>query len=246
MPEDALVFAAVLTGAALQSVSGFGFALVAAPALVAVHGPQSSVSAIAVLGSLVCLLALTTEGRRPAVDVTAASALALWALPGLAAGVLLLDRLPERLIEALVGVSVLVAVLLRRRGRRREDAPLAIGHTDARTIAAGLASGALTTTVGVNGPPLVLRLLRAGTTPLVARDTLAALFLGLGLTALASLAAGGLLTLPSETPLLVLATVSGQVAGRPLMTRLHPEQHEHLVSALLALAGLGAIVSALS
>ncbi len=244
MPTDVLVALAVIVAAALQSVSGFGFALVAAPALVAAYGAQGSVSAVSVLGALVCLLALTTEGRRPAIDARAAWALGLWALPGLAAGVLLLDRLPERGIEAAVGVAVLAAVAVRRRDARRATAPDRVTPRDAHTIAAGLASGALTTTVGINGPPVVLRLLRAGAPPVVARDTLAALFLGLGAVGLGSLAVGGLLDLPGSTPVLALAAVAGQVAGRPLLARLHPEQHECLVTALLVLAGIGALASA--
>ena len=246
MLADVLVALAVMFAAVLQSVTGFGFALVAAPALVAAHGAQASVSLIAVLGPLVCLLALTTEGRRPAVDVDAAWALGLWALPGLAAGVLLLDRLPERGIKAAVGLVVLAAVALRQRDLRGPATPDRVTPRDGRTIATGLASGALTTTVGINGPPLVLRLLRAGAPALVARDTLAALFVGLGAVALVSLAIGGLLDLPASTPTLALAAVAGQVAGRPLLARLHPEQHQALVTALLVLAGIGALASALN
>jgi uncharacterized membrane protein YfcA len=241
---DVLVAVAVMVAAALQSVTGFGFALVAAPALVAAHGTQASVSVIAVLGPLVCLLALTTEGRRPAVDAEAARALGLWALPGLAAGVLLLDRLPERGLEAAVGVAVLAAVAMRQhdtRGGSRRDR---VTPRDGQTIAAGLASGALTTTVGINGPPLVLRLMRAGAPPLVARDTLAVLFVGLGAVGLGSLAIGGLLDLPGSTPVLALAAVAGQVAGRPVLARLHPEQHQRAVTALLVLAGIGALAGA--
>jgi len=243
--DEVLVALAVLFAAALQSVTGFGFALVAAPALVATYGAHASVSAIAVLGPMVCLLALTTEGRRPAVDARAACALGVWALPGLAAGVLLLDRLPERAIEVAVGVAVLAAVAVRERNSRRpaQRDPVTLG--DGHTIATGVASGALTTTVGINGPPLVLRLLRAGVPPLVARDTLAALFLGLGAVGLGSLAVGGLLDLPASTPALALAAMAGQVAGRPVLARLHPEQHQRVVTALLVLAGIGAIASAL-
>ncbi len=244
MLGDLLVALAVVFAAALQSVTGFGFALVAAPALVAAHGAQASVSTIAVLGPLVCLLALTTEGRRPAVDARAAGALGAWALPGLAAGVLLLDRLPERALEVAVGVAVLAAVAVRQRNSRRPAQPDRVTARDARTIATGVASGALTTTVGINGPPLVFRLLRAGASPLVARDTLAVLFLGLGAVGLGSLAVGGLLELPASTPVLALAAVVGQVAGRPVLARLHPEQHGRIVTALLIFAGFGAIASA--
>ena len=40
--------------------------------------------------------------------------------------------------------------------------------------------------------------------------------------------------------------VIGQIAGRPLLARLHPDRHETLVLAVLAFSGVGALVSAVS
>ena len=234
----------VALGAALQSVSGFGFALVAAPALVAAHGGADTVSAIALLGTGLSLLLLAGEGRRPQPDARAAGALVAWALPGLPAGAVLLGALPERLVEALVGVAVLSAVVVRARASAPATAPRPIAPRDPATAAAGLACGALTTTTGINGPPLVLRLLAARTPPLVARDTLAVLFVLTGIGGTLSLLAAGAFELPPRIGALAAATVVGQVAGRPLLARLHPDRHETLVLAVLAFAGIGALASA--
>src|SRR5918992_2496040 len=56
---------AALLGATLQSAAGFGFALIAAPLLVAALGPRPAVSAIVVLALIVSALTLAGEHRRP-------------------------------------------------------------------------------------------------------------------------------------------------------------------------------------
>src|SRR3954464_14249845 len=56
---------AVLAGAALQSATGFGFALVSAPLLFAATTPAHAVGLLILLGLVVNLMTLGTEGRRP-------------------------------------------------------------------------------------------------------------------------------------------------------------------------------------
>lgn len=50
--------AAVAAGAALQSATGFGFSIVAAPIVFAVVDPQEAVGLLILLGSLVNVLTL--------------------------------------------------------------------------------------------------------------------------------------------------------------------------------------------
>ena len=56
---------AVLAGAALQSATGFGFALVSAPLVFAAAEPEQAVWLLILLGLIVNLMTLGTEGRRP-------------------------------------------------------------------------------------------------------------------------------------------------------------------------------------
>ena len=63
----ALAALAVFLGATLQSATGFGFALVAAPFLFALLGPREAVTAGVLLGLLLNGLTLATERRRPVV-----------------------------------------------------------------------------------------------------------------------------------------------------------------------------------
>src|SRR3954454_20485310 len=97
---------ALFAGAALQSATGFGFALVSAPILFALLGPREAAT-VGVLGTVATtLLALAGERRRPQVRVGDASALLAWSLPGLAIGALALRELSERVLSGLGGVAL--------------------------------------------------------------------------------------------------------------------------------------------
>ena len=56
---------AVLAGAALQSATGFGFALVSAPLVFAAVKPEQALGLLIVLGLIVNGMTLGTEGRTP-------------------------------------------------------------------------------------------------------------------------------------------------------------------------------------
>jgi uncharacterized membrane protein YfcA len=81
--------AAVVAGAALQSATGFGFALIAAPLLFAAVGPPDAIGLVILLGFEVNLLTLATERRRPRPLARDSAAVLAAALPGAVAGVLL-------------------------------------------------------------------------------------------------------------------------------------------------------------
>jgi uncharacterized membrane protein YfcA len=119
-----LAAVAVLLGAALQSATGFGFALVSAPILFALLGPREAVSAGAVLGVWLSSLTLATERRVPQVMRGEVLGLVAWSLPGLAIGALALRELPDRALSALVAAGVLAALGVRIRAR----APAAEGE----------------------------------------------------------------------------------------------------------------------
>ena len=60
-----LAAAAVLVGSIVQSATGFGFALVAAPVLFPVLGPKEAIGTLLVLACVGSVLILATERRRP-------------------------------------------------------------------------------------------------------------------------------------------------------------------------------------
>lgn len=234
----ALAALAVFAGAVLQSATGFGFALVAAPVLFTVLGPQEAVSAGVLLGLLLNGLTLATERRRPVVLGRDVRRLVLWSVPGLGVGALALRELPERPLSALVGLAVLAGLAVRLRGGAVAPRPRA-WHAPA----AGAASGALATANSVSGPPLAFYLLARGATPAAMRDTLAAVFIAQSVLALPVLALSATFTLPASVWALLLAAVVGQVAGRRAFAWLPGERHEQAVLAVLVLSALGALAA---
>jgi len=236
----ALAALAVLLGAALQSATGFGFALVAAPILFALLGPREAVSVGVLLALLLNGLTLATERRRPAVLWRAAGALVAWSLPGLALGALALRELPERPLSALVALAVLAALVLRVRSRSRGRAP---GPRRWHGPVAGVASGALATSTSLSGPPLVFCLLARGAAPAAMRDTLAAIFVAEAVLSFPALLATGTFTLPGGVSALLAAGLAGQLLGRRAFAWLQGERYERAVLALLAVTALVALTA---
>ena len=163
-----LAAVAALVGAAVQSATGFGFALVLSPALFAVMEPAEAVTALLALGAALNLLVLV-EGHDA--RWSRLPPLLLPALPGLVLGAVVLAALSREPLQIGVGVAVIAAALWQLRHQAaaaRVPAP-----------AAGFLSGVLTTSISISGPPIVLWLEAQALSPAEFRATLAAVFLAL-------------------------------------------------------------------
>jgi uncharacterized protein len=236
-----LAAAAALVGAAVQSATGFGFALILSPALLAALDPYEAVTALLALGLALNLLVLFDGGRpgpvrwRELVPVLAA------AVPGLALGAVALALLSKSVLQVVVGLVVIAAAAVQLRGRLTGSPP-----RRRSAAAAGLASGALTTSISVSGPPLVLWLESRGVAPAELRATLAASFLALnlaGFLVLVPLAGGDrVVSLGDFLPLLGLV-VAGHVAGARAFKRLDPRRFSLAVLGLVVLTGVASVVA---
>ena len=241
MSDDvALACAGVVAGGFVQSATGFGFALVAAPALTATLGPVVAVATLALLGTVVNALTLAGERGRSALLRRRAAVLVAASVPGMLLGALVLANAPRDALRGLVAVVTLasVAAYLAERGRRREP-----GARRASGVAPALLAGALGAASGINGPPLVAHLRRWGATPEQMRETLAAFFLVSGLLTLGAIALAGALDIAPGIGWLLLAAAAGQLAGRLAFARL-AAYREAAVAATLALAAGLAVVPA--
>ncbi|HVF77459.1 MAG TPA: sulfite exporter TauE/SafE family protein [Solirubrobacteraceae bacterium] len=241
--EVALAALAVFAGAALQSATGFGFALVTAPILFALLGPQQAVSAGVLLGVLLSTLTLATERRRPAVLVRDTALLLAWSLPGIALGALALRELPERLLSVLVAVTVLAALALRVRGRGR---PVVARPRAWQAPVAGVTSGALSTSTSLSGPPLIFFLLARGAPPPVMRDTLAAIFVVQAVLGLPALLLTATFELPDGVWALLAAGLAGQLLGRRAFGWLRGARYEQAVYAVLVATALLALATSVA
>jgi uncharacterized membrane protein YfcA len=233
---------ALFLGAALQSATGFGFALVSAPILFALLGPKEAVTAGIVVAILLNSLTLATERRRPQVLVRDAVALVAWSLPGLALGVIALREVPKQPLSVVVALAVLAGLALRIRSRR---ASAVARPRPWHVPVTGVTAGALGTSTSLNGPPLVFCLLARGAAPPQMRDTLAAIFLAEAVIGLPALLLSGTFTAPHSPEVLLLAGLAGQLVGRRAFGWLEGERYENVVLAVLALTAVVAVATSI-
>jgi uncharacterized membrane protein YfcA len=230
----ALAALAALAGAAVQSATGFGFALVLTPALFAFMEPEEAVMAGLLLGGALSALVLF-ESRRVATH--GLPRLLVSAIPGLAAGALLLSLLSKEPLQVGVGVAVIAAALWQLRST-----------AEARRVpaaAAGFVSGALTTSISINGPPLVLWLESQGVQPAQFRATLAAAFVVLdaaGAVLLASSEGLDVVDVGALGPLLA-CVLGGYAIGAVAFRRLDPDRFFTIVLILVVCTGLASVVA---
>lgn len=247
----ALAALAAFAGAFVQSATGFGFALVLSPALFAVLEPVEAVTSLLILGLALNLLVLFERGRPEHVDWGGLAPMLAAAIPGLAIGVLALTQLSKQTLQVAVGVAVILAAgwqLHRRRRREHPASARARPHGALVRPAVGFASGALTTSISVSGPPIVLWLEARGVPPEEFRASLAASFLLLNL-------AGGLLLVAARgsgafdpgavLPLLALVA-TGYLLGALAFRRFDHERFFRLVLVLVACTGVASIVAGLT
>src|ERR687893_1161858 len=97
--ELILVGLGVGAGATLQSATGFGFALVAGPAVFAAVAPAEAITILLVLGAVLNLLIMLAEQRPSQVLGREAAWILGWAAPGIVAGILILTALAKPTLQ---------------------------------------------------------------------------------------------------------------------------------------------------
>ena len=227
--------AIMLVAAAVQAVTGFGFALVALPLLVLTTDPRTAVVGVGLAG-LVMTATVAVRERRHARWSTAGLLVAASVL-GMPAGLLVLRWASERTLTLLIGAGVIGCTLLIWRGLR-------LPQRRAVVAGVGVVSGMLTTATGTNGPPLVAALQAMGYEPQSFRATLAVTFCGSGLLAIVGFGVAGQLTGDA----LVLggagapAVLLGWWLGDRVFHRLNPRRFRQVL--LWSLGACGALIIA--
>ena len=239
---------ATAAGAAVQAATGFGFAILAAPVFLAVLGSTEAVPILIALH--VGQSALIVPRVWAGVPWRHAAWLGLGAALGCPLGLLAFQSLDVRQLKLAAGLVILgVAglVALRRRTPPPPSGTAVTGSRPLATFLTGTLSGALTALLVMPGPPLMVHLLRHPLPYEVARALSLTFFaacyvalLTLHMTADSmSRSAWGVVAW-LLAPMLV-GTIWGLRLARHLATR----HFARVLNALLLLAGLGAIASAL-
>ncbi len=234
--------AAVAAGAAVQSATGFGFSVVAAPLVFATVEPQEAVGLLIVLGSLVNVLTLATERRRPRPVWRECAVLLAFALPGAVAGVAVLRALDPVALQVAVSVGVLATLAARRLAANRRM-PAWGGPF------AGLVAGGLTTSTTTAGPPMIVYLMGRELEPAQLRDTMPVCFLGLSVVGVIALAATGTEGAVPDAWLVALllpVVALGHLAGRPLFAALvRSGRYEGVLTGVLVASVVAGLLAAL-
>jgi uncharacterized protein len=245
--EVAFIAVVLVFSAALQTFTGFGFALLSAPILAATLGPAEAVATITATGVVVDVLVLVAGGQWPQPHRRDLVQLWGWSIPGLVLGAVLLTALPETVLHLVVAAAVLLAVWHRARGGTRPVPPAtADGGPWWPAAVAGVTSGALSTATTLGGPPVVMYLTHRPRPARQTRDTLVALALLRLPISLGALWFSGAWVQPSALPLLWTAVAVGYLLGRFVFSRLDAARYQRAVLLTLLAAGVTAIITAVT
>jgi uncharacterized protein len=224
---------AVGVGAAAQSVSGIGFALVGGPLLFTVFGAREGVRVAVVLSMLVNISVLAREYRavmwRRVLPVLVT---ALLATPVL---VHVLSDAHPRALRAAAGAVIVLGAALVAAGRTR-DTGLAGG------IVAGLASATMNVLASAGGPAVAVYATGAAWDSSRLRATLQAYFLALNIVTVLTL--GGPHWSLGQAVVLVGCLGVGTVAGGLLAARVSPDLARRVTLGLAAAGGVAVVVAA--
>lgn len=229
VPLEIWILLAVAVGAFAQAATGMGFALVAAPVLIAAVGQAQGVGTVLVLASIASIIPLARGGWRDA-DPRAAGRLLI---PTLIATPLIawaLRAVDHTALAVAGGLAVIVGVGLLASGLRS-----AWLLTRSGAVATGVASAGLNVVGGVGGPPVGLYAANSDWEPARTRGTLQGFFLVQNVVT--ALVVG--LVLPSWPQ--VVALVAGSALGLFLAPRLPSSAARVGVLGISALGGIALV-----
>ena len=221
-----------------QTLSGFGFSLLAVPLMTLVVSPRDAVVVATIIGSI------STSSQafidRKHVDVPIARRLILASYAGMPFGLMAFVFVSETGLRLVLGVVVVTAAVLLMRGfhlrddRHRFDWLL------------GIVSGFLSTSTSTNGPPLVFLMQARRLDPATFRATINTVFAVVNLGALALFASAGkvnsnnLSGVAVALPSLGIAIAVGYTVRR----RITQARFNTLVIALMFLSAISVVVAA--
>jgi uncharacterized membrane protein YfcA len=237
----------LLVASSVQAATGFGFALVAGPALYAVTTPASAVLLVMAIGQVVNLLVLFGERRALEIDWGAVRPCLIAALPGLPVGAFLLTVVPASAMRLGVGVAVCALVLVRLIHRRRAAPVRPVGREAA--VLAGFTVGVLTTSTTTSGPPLAIWLTARRMPAAAIRDAVTVIFFALdtvGIALVVSLAPSASLARAAWIPVLAPIAILGHFIGHRAFLRLPERHYPTIVLTSAFTAGCLAILTAVT
>lgn len=235
-----LVLLAVFIGALMRATFGFGEAVVSMPLLALLPvNLHTSIALIGLAGLTVAAITISKGWRN--LDWAILIRLAIAALFGIPAGLILVSFAPARLITCGLGVFLIIyGVYALGKPVLTKKSIKAVLNKPVWALAFGFASGALGSAYNFNGVPIVVYGTLRRWDPKQFRGMLQAHFLISGVMVVSGQAIGGfwtkqvLLLFGFSLPLIILATLLGSFLHR----RMPSHKFERYVFALIVLLGL--------
>ena len=237
-PDLCFASAVVFIGGLIRGFSGFGSALIHAPMLSWIWGPQIGVPVTALVeAGPVLLLARTAlrESHRRTVWALGVPAMVLMPLGAL----ILVAVHPDDMRRAIAVIVLLLAVILWTGWRYR--GPRGLGPE----IGVGMVGGTLAGAAGVAGPPAILFMMASGDSPAQIRANLIGYFtlVLLGLTA--TFALNGLIdaNIIWKTTAITLPFLAGTWIGMRLFPLANERVFRNIALALLTVSSTWALLA---
>jgi len=238
--EFVLIGFAVLFSSLIQTVTGFGFALLAVPLMSMAVPTETAVVIAATLGTFTSGGQAWTERHHG--DRSAMKRLTLAAFIGAPFGLVILNVASSQQLKIGLAAVIVVFLIVNLRGFKLEQASTPID------LAAGFVAGVLSTSLSTNGPPLVMALHARHFSPQVFRATISSVFVAIGLLSLVLFAATGHFTTDVAWSLLVAGPTLalGFFLGHRIRGHIDPVRFRSLVTSLLAATAVVTIVSVIA
>lgn len=234
-----IALVAALLAGAVSGLSGFGYALVGAPLLLLVFEPTTVVVTLASVGIILNLFVVLDSLR--IVDVRVVVSLLPWSLVGLVIGVEILKYVQAVYIELAVGLLVLVFSLMLLRN-------LTLPGMEGRwgPIIAGASSGAMASSTGLGGPPIVMLFVARKLTRDIFRASNGAYFFILACSTFSLLSLRGVVAWEElkVSALLIPAVLIGKMIGTQAVKHLSSSAFRTITVGIMLAAGSGSVVAA--
>jgi uncharacterized protein len=232
------IFAALLAGI-VTGLTGFGLALISTPILLFVYEPRTVIVLTAIFSVFISGAVVWDSWQVARKRLVIA--LLIPAIIGVVVGAEVLSVIDPDYVRLGVGVIVILSALLLVRDVRLPGADTRWG-----VLVAGSASGALSTSTGLAGPPIVLLLASRGLPKHEFRGTSAMYFVPMSVVGLAVLALRGLVESGEILLglLLIPAAIVGKAVGTALLKRVSERAFRGVTLGLVILTGALGVATA--
>lgn len=232
-----LIGIAVFFSSLVQTVTGFGFSLLAVPIMSMVVPTELAVVLSATLSTFTSGGQAWSErhhGDRPTIK-----RLVLASFVGMPFGLAILMVASSQQLKIGLAAVIILFLIVNLRGFRLENASTPVD------VGAGFVAGILSTSLSTNGPPLVMALHARHFAPEVFRGTISVVLVSLSVVSLGLFAATGYFTTDVAWSLLVAgpALVVGFFIGHRVRGNINPARFRGLVTLLLGATAVVTIVS---